>query len=301
MTIVIAGGTGFLGQALVDLLVREGHTVSILTRTPGAPHHVAWNPDGGSGAWAAALDSIDAVINLAGAPIAEKRWTSARKQEIADSRMLATRSLAAAIRECRTPPPVLVSMSGSGYYGPHGDEIVTEDSPAGSDFFGDLCARWEEAAREAASSRTRVVLLRTGVVLAADGGAFPRMLLPFRLGVGGPVGTGRQYLPWIHRADWLAMVAWLLDTTGIDGPLNATAPTPVTSREFATTLGRVLHRPSFAPVPAFALKLMIGEMAGPLLLSGQRAVPARALELGFRFSFPELRGALEEIVGPPLR
>ncbi len=188
-------------------------------------------------------------------------------------------------------------MSGTGYYGAHGDDLVTEQTPAGTDFFGDLCARWEEAARAAASRATRVAIIRSGVVLALDGGAFPRMLLPFRFGLGGPIGSGRQYLPWIHRADWLALVRWLLVTPSASGPFNGTAPTPVTNREFAKTLGRVLHRPALARVPGFVLKTVVGEMAGPLLLTGQRAIPARAVELGFEFQYRELRSALEDVLG----
>ncbi len=296
MQIVVAGGTGFVGRPLVDLFARNGDRVTVLTRTARAPNHVAWAPDGSTGAWARALDAADVVVNLAGEPIAARRWTPAQRERLVTSRLLATRSLVAAMRARPRPPALFLSSSATGYYGPHGDEAVTEATPAGTDFLGQLCARWEAAAHAAESPATRVALLRTGIVLERDGGALAKMLPPFRLGVGGPMGSGRQFMPWIHRADWLALVRWIVDTPGAAGPFNATAPNPVTNRDFAATLGRVLHRPALVPAPGFALRLALGEMAGPLLLEGQRVLPARATGMGFRFRYPQLEEALGVIL-----
>ena len=294
MKVVVAGGTGFLGAPLVSRLTSEGHDVRVLSRRARAPREISWTPDGTAGAWASALDDADAVINLAGESIASGRWTSARKASIRDSRILATRSLVAAIEKSARRPSVFLSGSAVGYYGPHGDEPVTEQTPPGDDFLATVCREWEAAAMRAAGP-TRVVLLRTGIVLARDGGALPQMALPFKLFAGGPVGSGRQYQPWIHRNDWITMTAWALRTTAVAGPLNVTAPNPVTNREFAQTLGRVLRRPAFLPAPAFALRLALGEMADALLLTGARVIPAHAQALGFHFEFPTLEPSLQSI------
>jgi uncharacterized protein len=234
-------------------------------------------------------------VNLAGEPIAARRWSPAQKERIIESRVRATQSLARAIRASPAPPSVLVSGSAIGYYGPCGDEIITERAPAGRDFLAQTGVQWEAAALEGASPKTRLVCIRTGLVIAKDGGALKRMLPPYRLGLGGPVGTGRQYWSWIHRQDWIDLVRWALETPAASGPVNATAPHPVTSADFARALGRALHRPAILPVPAFVLRTILGEMAGPLLLSGQRVVPARAEELGFRFRYPTLDHALRAI------
>jgi uncharacterized protein (TIGR01777 family) len=298
MKIIVAGGTGFLGAPLVRALAAAGHDVAILTRRAAPPsggaRAVVWTPDGDIGPWAREIDGAGAVINLAGESIAGHRWTAAHKQRILDSRVLATRSLVAAIRGAARPPQVFVSGSAVGYYGPHGDEVVTEETPAGHDFLARVCVAWEAEAH-AASPHTRVVCVRTGLVLERDGGALPPMLPPFWFGAGGPVGSGRQYWSWIHRQDWIALVRLAIDTPSAAGPLNATAPAPVTNAEFARTLGRVLRRPAFLPAPGFALKLLLGEMAGPLILSGQRAVPARAEALGVPFGFRHLEEALRAI------
>ena len=209
--------------------------------------------------------------------------------------MQATRSLATAIRNAASPPPVFVSGSAVGYYGPLDERTVTEDAPAGSDFLARVCAAWEAEASRAAGDRTRVVCLRTGLVLEKDGGALPQMLPPFKLGVGGPVGSGRQYWPWIHRDDWVALARWAIADASVTGAVNGTAPNPVTNTEFARALGRALHRPAFMPAPAFALRLLLGEMADALLLSGQRAVPAKATRLGFTFKYAEVDAALRAI------
>jgi uncharacterized protein (TIGR01777 family) len=304
MNIVIAGGSGFLGRPLTDALVRDGHDVVLLTRKPAserpAPPRVravVWTPDGQSGPWAAAIDGADTVINLSGESIAGGRWTADRKRRIVESRVLATRSLTTAIRQAAHPPALFVSGSAVGYYGPLGDEVVTEARPAGADFLADTCVRWEDAAKQIDPARTRLACIRTGLVLERDGGALPQMMAPFRFGAGGPVGSGRQYLPWIHRRDWIDLVRFVMHTPAASGAVNATAPNPVTSAEFAAALGRVMHRPAFMPAPAFALKLLLGgEMATALLLSGQRVVPARAEQLGFTFSFKNVEDALRSIL-----
>jgi uncharacterized protein (TIGR01777 family) len=301
MKIVIAGGTGFLGRPLAERLSSDGHDVVILTRGSGpsatSARMVAWTPDGNAGAWATEIDGAHAVVNLAGASIAGKRWSAAHKQRILDSRVLATRSLAEAIARASRPPSVLVSGSAVGYYGPCEDEVVTEATPPGNDFLAGVCTQWEAEASRAANPRTRVVSVRTGIVLERDGGALPEMLPPFKFGVGGPVGSGRQYWPWIHRTDWIGLVQWSIQTERVTGGLNATAPHPVTNAEFASALGRALHRPAFMPAPAFALRLMLGEMADALLLSGQRAVPAKAEALGFRFKYSRIDEALAAVFG----
>jgi uncharacterized protein len=298
MRLVIAGGTGFLGSALTTALREEGHEIVILTRQRGIASAgcLSWTPDGTVGPWARVVDGADAVINLAGAALDENRWTGARKRVLVDSRVLATRSLARAIGAASRPPSLLLSSSAVGYYGARGDEIVTEEGYAGSGFLAGLVLRWEKEAQAAASPHTRVALLRSGVVLAPDGGALSRMLLPFRLGLGGPFGSGRQYLSWIHRQDWIDMARWLLTGPAVDGPFNAVAPAPVTNTDFARTLARILHRPHLLRVPAFVLRVALGEMADAALLAGQRVVPAKAQRLGFRFQWPALEAALRDLL-----
>ncbi len=233
------------------------------------------------------------MINLAGEGIADRRWTAARKVALRESRLRATTSLVAAINAVSTPPRVLISASGVNYYGPHGDERVDETTPPGHDFLATLCVDWERAA-QAASARTRVVITRNGVVLHPSGGVLERMALPFKLGVGGVVGSGRQYMPWIHREDWIELIAWFIDQRAEDGPFNATAPEPATNRDFSHALARALHRPALFPVPGFALRLAVGEIAD-ILLTGQRVVPARALAGGFTFRFPTIEAALTDV------
>lgn len=294
MHIVVAGGSGFLGRPLVDRLVRDGHDVRVLSRRPASPRDLAWTPDGTTGPWAPTVDRADAVINLAGESIAGGRWTAARKARIRESRILATRSLVNAMHDATRAPAILLSGSAIGYYGARGGEPLTEQAENGADFLAGVCRDWEAEALQAAN-RTRVVLLRTGIALAKDGGALPQMALPFKLFAGGPAGPGEQYYSWIHREDWVNMVVWALKTGSVRGPLNLTAPNPVPNREFARTLGRVLRRPSFLPAPAFALRAALGEMADTLLLSGQRVVPSVADAQGFRFQYPTLEPALRSI------
>ena len=302
MRVVIAGGSGFLGLPLAQRLSAEGHDVLILTRRRdftaghGRVRAITWTPHGEGGGWASEIDGAGAVVNLAGESIGAKRWTAGRKQRILESRLLATRSMVAAIRRAAVPPSVLVNGSAVGYYGPHGDEIVTEETRAGADFLAHVCVQWEAEAERASSDRTRVVCMRTGLVLETSGGALPRMLPPFRLGVGGPLGTGHQYWPWIHRDDWMALVRWTIQSPSVSGPVNATAPQPVTNQEFAAALGRAIRRPALLPMPAFALRLILGEMADGLLLSGQRAVPQRAEHGGFTFRYAHVDEALQAVL-----
>lgn len=301
MKVVIAGGSGFLGRPLAARLADDGHDVVVLTRGRAAgglrARPVTWTPDGSIGPWVGEIDGAGAVVNLAGEPIAARRWSSRQKTRIRDSRVRATRSLAEAIGRVVAPPPVFLSGSAVGFYGPLGDEIATEETPPGSDFLAGVCVRWETEASRAAGPKTRVVCIRTGLVLERDGGALAQMLPPFRLGVGGPVGSGRQYWPWIHRDDWVDLARWAMLTASVAGPVNASAPSPVTNREFAHALGRAMHRPSFMPAPAFALRILLGEMADALLLSGQRAVPSKAEKLGYSFRYPRVNDALAAIFG----
>ena len=303
MKVVIAGGTGFLGRPLAEALAADGREVVVLTRgdardkAPGSKsglRFVSWNPSVEGGAWAAEIAGA-AVVNLAGESIAARRWTAAQKQRIVESRVRATQSLARAIRAATPSALVLINGSAVGYYGPLHDEVVREDHAAGSDFLSGVCRRWESEAVEGVGGATRVACIRTGLALEKDGGALERMLIPFKLGVGGPLGSGRQYWPWIHRDDWIALVRWVIDTPSASGAINATAANPVTNAEFTRALGRALHRPAFLPAPAFALRLALGEMADALLLSGQNAVPAKAEQLGFRFRYSRLDDALHAI------
>ena len=298
MRVVIAGGTGFLGRSLADSFTAAGHAVAVLSRIvtgSGVVTHVPWKPDGSTGPWASHVDGADVVVNLAGESIAGARWSDAHKRRILESRVQATRSLVSAIRSAARPPRVFLSGSAVGYYGPRGDEPVDEAGAPGEDFLANVCRQWEAEAARAAGDRTRVVFVRTGLVLARDGGALPQMLPPFWFGAGGPVGSGRQYWPWIHRDDWVSLVRWAADADVVSGPLNVTAPAPVTNKAFAQALGRAMHRPAFMPAPAFALRLILGEMADALLLSGQRAMPAKATELGFAFRYNTIDDALRAL------
>lgn len=291
MHVAIAGGSGFLGRALAQVLTARGDRVSVLTRRarPDRPTDIAWTPNGEAGPWAQALAGVDVVVNLAGEGMADARWTDARKAALLDSRIAATSSLARAVHQVTGGPRVFVSGSGVGYYGPRGDEPIREETPPGSDFVAKMAAAWETAARPAADIG-RLVLLRTGLVLGREG-ALAKMRLPFSLGLGGRLGSGRQWMPWIHVDDWAALTAALIADSQATGAFNLTAPQPATNADFTRALGRTLHRPAVIPVPGFALRLALGEMAD-LLLTGQRAVPAKALALGYTFRYPALADAL---------
>jgi hypothetical protein len=309
MRIVIAGGTGFLGGPLAEMYAEEGHDIRVLTRSliSGDTRHdpgtgvpgitrVGWNPDGAVGPWAPVVDGADAVINLAGESLGGRRWTAEAKASFRDSRILATRSLVSALAAARAPAPVLVSGSAVGYYGASDSRPLTESDPPGRDFLAQLCAAWEEEARAAERSGTRVALLRTGIVLERSGGALAEMMTPFRFFVGGRMGSGAQYMSWIHRLDWIEIVRWIVETPSVRGAVNATAPHPVTNRHLAKSLGRAMRRPSLVPVPGFALKLIVGEFAGSLL-TGQRVIPAVAQKQGYHFRYPEIERAFRGIFG----
>lgn len=301
MNIVVTGGTGFIGRALCAALLHGGHSVSILTRNAGQVFHqprvsvnpVQWNGRD-TGPWERALEGADAVINLAGAPIAEGRWTDARKQLLFDSRVLVTRLLIGAISRRLSKPPVLINASGIGYYGASDDRRLDEGAPRGQGFLADLCLAWEAEALRAAEFGTRVVLLRTGMVLEQDGGALAKMVLPFKLYAGGPIMPGTQWVSWIHRRDHIGLIQWVLANNHVRGPLNAVAPEAVTMRDFCMKLGRALRRPSWFPVPEFALKLALGEL-GSLMTTGQRVVPTKAIDEGYVFQHATLDSALQAL------
>lgn len=299
MKIIVTGGTGFIGHALVEELARQGHEVVVLSRKTGhAPQAsvrcVEWDARS-SGPWQSEVESADVVINLTGAPIAERRWTEARKRLLTESRIVSTRLLVDAVAARSVPLPLLISASGIGYYGPSDDRLLDERSPLGQGFLAELSAAWETEALRADQFGTRVVLLRAGMVLELGGGALPKMLLPFQLFAGGPVLPGTQWVSWIHRADLLSLIQWAIATPTVSGPVNAVAPEAVTMKTFCTTVGKVLHRPSWLPVPGFALQLGLGEL-GTLMTTGQRVDPAKARAGGYPFHYPTLEPALRAIV-----
>jgi uncharacterized protein (TIGR01777 family) len=294
--VLVTGGTGFLGTALVSALRHRGHHVTVLSRHPRKPGEALWPPDRQLSALLARVDASDAVINLAGESIAGARWTPARKRAIRDSRVRVTSALATAIAMAPAPPPVFLSGSAIGFYGVRDDAPLDESSSNGADFLGRVCAEWESAAM-GASGRTRLVWLRTGIVLDKHAGALPQMARPFRFGVGGPIGSGRQYMSWIHLQDWVNLVLWALERDTVTGPLNLTAPTPVTNQEFSGVLAAELRRPGFLRAPAFALRLLMGEMADALVLGGQRVLPRKAEEGGYAFRYPHLGPAIRSIYG----
>jgi uncharacterized protein len=302
MRVTLTGATGGIGRGLAEALIARGDEVTALTRSPERaagrlPQGVAavgWDPVAGP-APADALAGRDAVVNLAGENVAQ-RWTSEVKQRIRASRELGTRNLVEGLRIAEPRPAALVSGSASGYYGPHGDERVGEDAPAGDDFLAAVSVAWEREAMEAEGLGMRVVIVRTGIVLDADSGALATMLTPFKLGVGGPVAGGRQYMPWIHREDEIGLLLAALDNPGFSGPVSGSAPEPATNRDFSRALGRALHRPAFAPIPAAAIKVLYGDMS-QIVVKGVRMVPDRAAELGYTFRHPDLDEALRSTLG----
>jgi uncharacterized protein (TIGR01777 family) len=309
MKIVIAGGTGFLGSPLAETYAEDGHDVRVLTRSlaPGESQHesgtgvpgitrVGWKPDGRSGPWAESISGADAVINIAGASIGDKRWNPRRKAELRDSRILATRSLAEAITAAPVAPQVFISSSAVGYYGTSDGDPKTEASRAGSDFLAQLCEDWEKEAQRGARDGVRFAIIRTGMVFERSGGSLAQMMMPFKFFAGGRVGSGRQYISWVHRLDWIEMVRWIVQTPEASGPINVTAPHPVTNRELARALGRAMRRPALLPAPKFGLKIVLGEFAD-FVVTGQRVIPARALSLGYHFRYPELDIAFRGIFG----
>ena len=298
MKIVVAGGSGFLGEPLVKRLLARGDDVAVLTRNAShvrAGRAVEWDARS-QGAWSDEATSADVVINLAGENVGEGRWTAERKTRMVASRIDATNAIVAALRRDASRPRTMVHASAVGFYGNRGDEVLDEHSSRGDGFLAELVERWEAAAREA-ESLARLVVLRFGVVLDAEGGALQKMALPFKFGVGGPIGNGEQWLSWVDRDDVMKMVEWVIDREVARGIYNVTSPQPVRNREFARALGRVLHRPAFMPAPAFALRLAFGQMGEEVLLAGQRVVPRRAEAEGFAFAHPSIEGALAHEFG----
>ncbi len=304
--VILTGATGLIGRQLFAALRERGYEVVVFSRSPeraraalpGAADYVAWAP-AESGPWAAALDGAYGVIHLAGAPISQGligvRWTAAHKREIIDSRVIGTRGLVQAMGAAARRPAVLVCASAVGYYGPRDDTPLDESASPGADFQAKVCTAWEREAIQAEAVGVRVARMRSGIVLDRKAGALGQLLIPFRLRVGGPILPGNQYYSWIHPADEVGLFMLALEDERATGPINATAPTPVTSREFSAAIGRVLGSPSWLPVPAFAMRILLGEMAD-IVVQGQRAIPRRAQELGYSFRFPELEPALRDLL-----
>jgi uncharacterized protein len=294
MRIAIAGGTGFIGAPLVRQLLANGDDVAVLSRNPSkvrAGRGVEWHPPK-PGLWTAEVQSADVVINLAGESIGDRRWTESRKRTLLASRIEPTGALVAAMQDKPDTRRLFLSVSAVGYYGLHGDEMIDEAAPAGDGFLAEITKRWETAAREVGEA-ARLVIPRFGVVLDSDGGALAKMRMPFRFGVGGPVGTGRQWMSWIARDDVLGVVRWAIANPDARGAYNVTSPEPVRNLDFSHALGRALHRPALISVPAFVLRILFGEMADEVLLGGQRVVPLRLQREGFEFSLPEIQKALD--------
>jgi uncharacterized protein len=301
MKVIVTGSTGLVGRALVRSLLADGHEVTRLVRggaqgfrAPGTAA-VHWDPERGE-IDAKELEGHDAAVHLAGESIAEGRWDDEKKRRILESRVKGTRLLAEALAGLNVKPKVLVSASAVGFYGDRGDETVREESASGTDFLSEVCREWEKATLQASQAGLRVVHLRIGVVLDAEGGALAKMLTPFKLGVGGRVGSGRQYMSWITLEDLVGVIRRAIEDESLRGPVNAVAPRPVTNAEFTKALGRVLGRPTVFAVPAFAARLAFGEMADALLLAGARVEPARLNEAGHQFKHTEIEGALRSVL-----
>ena len=300
MEILITGATGLIGRALCHALNEEGHTIVGVSRSSRKPadvdvaEMVQWDPHAGP-LPDDALDQVDAVINLAGEPIAAKRWSDQQKKSIRDSRIVTTRSLVEAMRRAVRKPRVFVSSSAVGYYGNRGDERLEETSPPGRGFMSEVCQEWEREAARASELGIRVVLVRTGVVLSSNGGALEKMLPPFKMGVGGRLGSGKQWFPWIHIDDIVGIFKHTIQNSQIEGPINGAAPQGATNGELTRELGRALHRPTFLPVPEFALRALMGEMAN-VLFDSQRVTPAAAQASGYEFHYPQLGPALADVL-----
>lgn len=296
MKILVSGSHGLVGSALVQSLKSDGHEVfSLVRRPPRSDAEVEWYPDRGSLALSR-LEGTDAVVHLAGESIASGRWTANKKQRIRDSRVQATTVLSEALANLKEPPGILISASAIGYYGDRGNLILTEATAPGNDFLAGVCVAWERATEAAAEKGIRVVNARFGIILSAEGGALAKMLPPFRMGVGGRVGSGAQWMSWIALADAIGGIRFALINESLTGPVNLVAPHPVSNAEFTKTLGKVLSRPTLFPVPEFAARLAFGEMAGALLLAGQRVAPARLQEAGYEFEYAELEPALRHLL-----
>ncbi len=297
--VVVAGGSGFLGSPLVDRLSMEGYEIALLSRTPRKESRrgvrvVPWNARE-IGAWHREVNGAGAIINLAGEPMDAGRWTARQKNRILTSRVDATRAIVDAIRAAETKPTVLINASGVGYYGDVPEKEMREEERAGKGFVAETCARWEEEAWKGETLGVRVAVMRMAVVLGEDGGALVRMLLPFRLFLGGPLGSGIQWFPWVHRDDAIGAMMHALQTPEVGGPINVAAPEPVTMRQFCLALGNVMHRPSWLRVPAPALRLIIGEMAD-MVLTGQKVIPRKLLASGYKFRYSNVLEALEAVI-----
>jgi uncharacterized protein (TIGR01777 family) len=296
LVVAISGSSGLIGSAIARRVERTGGEVRRLVRRPAhAPGEISWNPERGF-IDSAALDGVDAVINLAGENLAQ-RWTDEAKRRIRDSRVRSTKLLSKTVATLARKPRAFLSGSAIGIYGNRGDEILDESSSLGDDFLASVCKDWEAAAEPAMDAGVRLVHLRTGIVLSRDGGALPKILLPFKLGVGGRLGSGRQWMSWIALADYVDAIAFLLANETIHGPVNMVSINPATNDEFAHTVARVLGRPAIVPVPGFAMKLMLGEMAEDTVLASQRVAPRRLVDAGFGFNHPTLESALRAEIG----
>jgi uncharacterized protein len=296
MKILVTGASGLVGHRLVPSLEARGHEVLRLVRNaPASEKEVRWDPSKGT-VDAGALEGVDAAVHLAGENLAEGRWNEEKKRRIRESRVKGTTLLSETLAGLGQKPEVLVSASAVGYYGSRGDEVLTEESSPGNDFLADVCREWERATEAAERAGVRVVHLRFGVILSGEGGALKKMLLPFRMGVGGKLGDGRQYMSWITIDDAVGAIEHALSDKNLRGPVNAVAPRPVTNYEFTKAMGGALSRPTILPAPAFALRLVFGEMADATLLASQRAEPVRLKESGFVFKYPEIEGALRHVL-----
>ncbi len=300
MRVIITGGSGLIGRALAGSLAQDGHDVIVLSRSPEAVKNLPkgarvekWDGQSAQG-WGKLADGADAIVNLAGATISE-RWSDARKKEIRDSRINAGKAIVEAVKAAQQKPGVVIQSSAVGYYGPRGSEEITEESGAGNDFLAAVCKDWEASTAELDTLGVRRVIIRTGVVLDKHGGALPRMVMPVKMFVGGPLGSGKQYFPWIHLWDEVAAIRWLIDNPKARGVYNLSAPQPLTNNEFTHAIGKVLGRPTFMPVPAFVMQTLFGEMA-TLLLDGQREMPMRLVKEGFKFKFTNAETALRDVL-----
>ncbi len=305
MRIIITGGTGMIGRSLCRLLLSANHLVTVLSRNPdevsGMPEGLRvekWDGKSTTG-WGHLVDGADAVINLAGAGIADSAWTTKRKQVIRESRIQAGLAVRDAIQAAKNKPKVLIQSSAVGYYGAqNSDEKLTEAAPVGKDFLANVCFDWEMSTASVTSLGVRRPILRTGIVLSKRGGALAKMMLPFKFFAGGPLGNGKQWMPWIHLTDEVRAIRFLLENPDADGPFNLSAPEPVTNKEFSQALGKVLHRPALVPAPALAMQAALGEMS-TIVLDGQRAVPQKLQALGFTYTYPTLDEALQNLLGQP--
>ncbi len=304
MHVLIFGGTGFLGRQLTRALTANGYQVTIITRnrqvaaskSESVVELIEWDNAAPLSSAIYDFNAVDTVINLAGGSIGNRRWSDAVKAEIVRSRVNTTRSIVNAINDGVMKPRLFINASAAGYYGPQRDNVITENQGPGQDFLAEVCRKWEDEANKVQNGLTRVVTIRIGIVLGSQG-ALARMAIPFKFYAGGPLGSGKQWLPWIHIHDLMAMLEFIIEHADITGPVNGTAPNPVNMNAFAKNLAEVLKRPSWLPVPAFLLKIVLGQMA-EMLLHGQRAIPEKMLDAGFEFKFPDLRSALEDILWP---